>query len=305
MYYLGGTIANDYAIGLATSPDGITWTKCPTNPVLDAGPPGTWDSLKIVGASVCFDGSTYYLWYTGTNGAGVAVGVANSQDGVAWTKYSGNPVLAVGPTGSWDDLAVQSPAVVKVGSVFHMFYDGNHVSPGYAFRVGYAFSSDGIHWTKYNGNPVLSIGNPSEWDGHSLGTLAVLYRGRKFHLWYSGLGQSPTYPQYWQTGYASSDSTLVSVSPQADLPSDYLLSQCYPNPFNPSTTISYELPKQTHVTLKVYDVLGREVTTMVDCIQEPGYKAVRFDGTNLASGVYFYRLKAGEFSETGKMSLMK
>ena len=79
----------------------------------------------------------------------------------------------------------------------------------------------------------------------------------------------------------------------------------FPNPFNPVTTISYELPVNTHVTLAVTDIIGREVARLVDGYQEAGYKNVSFDASNLASGIYFYRLQADGFVETRKLILMK
>jgi hypothetical protein len=89
------------------------------------------------------------------------------------------------------------------------------------------------------------------------------------------------------------------------LPSEYSLSQNYPNPFNPSTTISYQLPAQSHITLKVFDVLGREVATLVNGVEEPGYKSVTFDAGKLSSGIYFYRLQAGNHVETKKLLLLR
>lgn len=306
MYYAGFRVSTDHSIGLATSSDGITWTKYPGNPILDGGPPGAWDSLKVTTASVYFDGATYLMWYTGENGSRPAIGLAASTDGVNWTKYAGNPILAVGPSGAWDDEFVACPKVVKVGGMFHMFYDGNGSAPGTnAARIGYAFSSDGMHWTKHEGNPLPLIGNASEWDGQSLGTGAVVFQDNKFHLWYAGLGQPSSYPQAWQTGYATSDYTPVNVPTQSELPKTIWLSQSYPNPFNPGTTISYQLPKQSYVTLKVFDILGREVIKLVDGLEEPGYKSVTFDASNFATGEYFYRLTTDGVSETKKMSLMK
>ncbi|HTY58835.1 MAG TPA: T9SS type A sorting domain-containing protein, partial [Bacteroidota bacterium] len=83
------------------------------------------------------------------------------------------------------------------------------------------------------------------------------------------------------------------------------LAQNYPNPFNPSTTIRYGLPWRSVVSLVVFNALGQAVATLVDREQESGYYEVRFDGTNLASGVYFCRLKAGESIRTNKVLLLR
>ncbi len=86
---------------------------------------------------------------------------------------------------------------------------------------------------------------------------------------------------------------------------DFVLSQNYPNPFNPTTVIDYTIPKESHVTLKIYDVLGQEVRTLVDQDQQVGRYSVNFNGSSLASGVYFYRLFAGNHVITKKMLLLK
>jgi glucuronoarabinoxylan endo-1,4-beta-xylanase len=98
----------------------------------------------------------------------------------------------------------------------------------------------------------------------------------------------------------------TGVNPIEDmLPKKFSLSQNFPNPFNPTTVISYQLPISNWVTLKVYDVLGKEVASIVNGVEEPGYKSVKFDATKLSSGPYFYRLQAGSFVQTNKMLLMK
>ncbi len=89
------------------------------------------------------------------------------------------------------------------------------------------------------------------------------------------------------------------------LVTDYSLFQNYPNPFNPSTTIKYALPKAGNVVLKVYDVLGKEVASLVNNHQESGRYSVSFDGSNLASGMYFYKLTSDSFTEIKKMMLVK
>jgi len=88
-------------------------------------------------------------------------------------------------------------------------------------------------------------------------------------------------------------------------PKEFKLEQNYPNPFNPTTTIQYQLPQDARVTLKVYDILGSEVTTLVNEEQEAGYKEVQFNGNGIASGMYVYRLQAGEYVSIKKMMFLK
>ncbi len=98
-------------------------------------------------------------------------------------------------------------------------------------------------------------------------------------------------------------SDIVEIS--FNNPLTYKLFQNYPNPFNPTTTIQYAIPKAEHVTLKVYDELGREVTTLVNENKEAGQYRVNFNGSNFASGIYFYRITAGSFSQAKKLMLLK
>jgi flagellar hook assembly protein FlgD len=95
-----------------------------------------------------------------------------------------------------------------------------------------------------------------------------------------------------------------------DVVTDYERGQNYPNPFNPSTTISFVLPEAAQVSLKIYDVTGQLVQTLVEGFVEAGRHQVVWDGANqhgvpVASGVYFYQLQAGEFKQVRKMSLLK
>ena len=95
------------------------------------------------------------------------------------------------------------------------------------------------------------------------------------------------------------------VKSPPDRPSEIVLEQNYPNPFNPTTVISYQIPAASHVTLKVYDVLGREMAVLVNGPKSPGYYQAILNGRNLRSGVYFYRLQVGNYTAMKKLLLLK
>jgi hypothetical protein len=99
--------------------------------------------------------------------------------------------------------------------------------------------------------------------------------------------------------------TLVGVSPESQIASGYRLQQNYPNPFNPGTKIDYAVPTAGHVSIKVYNLLGQEVATLLNENLTPGQYQVAFDGTRLPSGIYYYKMVAGNFSESRKMILLK
>jgi hypothetical protein len=99
--------------------------------------------------------------------------------------------------------------------------------------------------------------------------------------------------------------SLSAVRTVNSLPQDYNLMQNYPNPFNPTTTIEFSLPKQSTVDLKVFNALGQEVATLAHGTFQAGLHSVDFKAQNLASGIYFYRLTAGEFSSVKKMMMLK
>ncbi len=99
--------------------------------------------------------------------------------------------------------------------------------------------------------------------------------------------------------------SVTAVKETPKLPNQFSLSQNYPNPFNPTTQITFTLPKASNVTLTVYNVLGQQIATLVNGKNEPGEHSVSWNALNIPSGVYFYRIVAGDFVQTKKMVLMK
>jgi predicted GH43/DUF377 family glycosyl hydrolase len=173
MYYQGQDASNVIRIGLATSDDGITWTRYSGNPILSAGATGTWDSKTAQAPSVIYDFSkgTWKMFYTGSDGTLLQTGYADSTDGIVWTKAP-NPVVKAGPS-AWDNKRVVFSRVHFYNGVYHCYYSGDDSTNTYTYEIGYAYSSDGTTWTKL-GSPVFSFGAPGAWDSFSVYAAEVL-----------------------------------------------------------------------------------------------------------------------------------
>ena len=106
------------------------------------------------------------------------------------------------------------------------------------------------------------------------------------------------------------DGSQLKASDEDVIPDEFALHSNYPNPFNPTTTISYDLPEQSHITLDIYDLLGKRIKTLVHQSQDAGRQIVMWDGTDdvrrqVSAGVYLYRIQTGEFTQTRKMLILK
>lgn len=163
---------------------------------------------------------------------------------------------------------------------------------------------------------ILLFSIPVFAQGNSPGTAAALARSGIYSL----VGFKPTagttyYVNVWRySGTAGSYSILASRSSVVSvenepavngIPTEFALEQNYPNPFNPSTTIRYALPTNEYVRLAVYNTLGQEVAVLVNGEQKAGEHTIPFDGANLNSGVYLYRLQANSFVSIRRMVLVK
>ena len=185
-------------IGYAISTDGINWQKYAGNPVLPIGKTGSWDSQLVVHPEVIFDGTTYHMWYGGSsnpNWYSFDAGYASSQDGIHWTKYDdpsttnppydqSDPVLKRGNSGEWDDATLAGVSCIFDGGTFHMWYGGCDGPNWINARIGYAISTDGIHWQKNSGNPVFDGGGA--WGASSVYGPFVIADTSGYKLWYQG-----------------------------------------------------------------------------------------------------------------------
>ena len=104
--------------------------------------------------------------------------------------------------------------------------------------------------------------------------------------------------------------TVVHIQETSKLPNKFVIHHNYPNPFNPVTTLRYDLPENSYVNVTVYDLLGKKVKTLVNTTQDAGFKSVIWNATNdygkpVSAGVYLYQIQAGEFVQTRKMVLLK
>lgn len=274
-----------YDIGYATSPDGYTWTKH-SSPVLSVGSSAEWDNGFLEGPSVIKDGNTYKMWYCGydaiPDGNGTDghanIGYATSLDGINWVKDASNPIFTTG-VNSWDSVYVQDPHVIKENGMYYMWYGGNNVET-YGQKVGYAWSSDGINWTKYAANPVLSNGSPGEWDSNTASFPSVLNDNGIYKMWYTGKDVDPipsNLDYYWEIGYAV-DSTLVSL---ATLQHDEHELIVYPNPTNEVLylNVSEEFKNTSYMIIDQMGKIVRECKSLKKGI-------VEIETGNLSAGFY-------------------
>ncbi len=164
-----------------------------------------------------------------------------------------------------------------------------------------------------SGTPNLLFSNPT--DGKTYYVNDV-YNDTTYQITFTGglANFSMNIPPYGSAVLIISDSVrkiivpkITSVQQLAEsmIPENYSLAQNYPNPFNPSTMINYQLPMNSLVTVKVFDVVGREVATLVNERQEAGTYQTSFNAQGLSSGLYFYQLRAGNYSEVKKMLLLR
>ena len=340
----GGFPTTSAAIGFATSIDGIHWTKYPQNPVLGSGSSGSWDAGGIGLMEVIQDEGHYLMWYTGKvinfhletmQGIGFAV----SADGIHWKKYPGNPVI---PQRSfWNSSSPYYPKVIREGDEYKMWYgrgyvigfatsqrspatiavsdtskDFQSVVPGdvsdtlHLLIDNWGFTNLVINSVENHGSQFAILNAPSlpdsikPFDDITIDVIFQPVQEGTFDDTIFVSSNDVLYPLKKVTLHGQSSITGVGES-ISEQPLKFELQQNYPNPFNPSTTIKYQIPTAGLVSLKVYDVLGNEVATLVNEDKGAGSYKVEYNASVLSSGIYFYRMHAGSFTQARKMILLK
>ncbi len=258
----------------ATSEVPAVWVLCTLGNVIFAGTEGygIFRSTNNGANWVQLDTAIYY--------ADIATVGDILFAGASYGSYSGGGLFASSDSGmSWSADTALADHKVNL-----LFGNGSDL---------FAETSSGLYFSASNGGKWKNILAGTFADSINIEALTVcdsnLLVGTAYGVWSCPL----------------SEITAVKRQAFPATPTSFNLEQNYPNPFNPTTTITYQLSTLSNVTLKVYDVLGRLVETLVDGRQTPGKHSVMFDASRLSSGIYFYRISAGEFSSVKKLVVIK
>ncbi len=286
-YYAGNMEA-----GLATSVDGINWTKFPGNPVLPKGNPGDFDMQWAYANTVLFENGEYKMWYTGFNGTSAGIGYATSNDGITWLKYPGNPVITAGGPGTGALLNVQNARVIHSLAGYEMWFNGNSADPD--FNVYYASSLDGTAWVCLP-LPVLVTGAPGSFDQDWAWHPNVIFDEGVYRMWYSGYDGME-----WAIGMAS-DSSLAGMEDHPAAQSLQPAVILYPNPATDHADCEIHLPSEQTISVKLYDFQGCVLGSNQETRLSAGNHIISVDVKNLAPGLYYCSMTGSNFRLTGKV----
>jgi beta-1,2-mannobiose phosphorylase / 1,2-beta-oligomannan phosphorylase len=191
MYYSDG----DQHIDLAFSKDGLEWENYESNPVLTRTQ--DWEDLVMQESILRINDLDWRMWYSTYEKVPKkprVTGYATSTDGIHWTKFKDNPMFELGEKGTWDDFSTFQPCVFQQDGYFHMLYTGSSKTNPTGYKFGYAWSKDGIAWTKSLQNPLF-VGVAGDWDGGKVTGHEVFRTGpNTYNIYYTG-AVTPTAPK--------------------------------------------------------------------------------------------------------------
>ena len=227
-----------------------------------------------------------------------------------------NEAFSRGTTAEPDWIEIYNPSSSQIDISAYKIYDNGGQSgtkPKKLFPSGAVLPANGFYVivVDLTGDPSdfgLGSGGDKAWIEDASGVLVDSIIIPAITDTAASYGRLPDGSNNWQIlipRTRGSSNGATDVNDEFGSTFTYVLNQNFPNPFNPSTTISYKIAQPGFVNLKVFNILGKEVASLVSEIQSAGSYKIDFDGKNLSSGIYFYQLKAGSFSETRKFTLMK
>lgn len=287
------------AVFLRTSDGGVNWTSV-NDSAFGYASGDTWRRLSFPGSSVG------YFYESGTNPQKL---YATRDGGSHWTVLPFPDTIGVQNLKFYDDQIGLAKGIWSEGASVYGQVIARTLDGGSSWEV---FSDSSMHW----GNDFEFVpGNPAEvWFTDNNKLYFSADTGRTWmQRWPEG-GRDIVFTDSTHGWVLGDDSLLIYTfsggvtavrESDSPVPAAFTLFQNYPNPCNPSTTIRYRIPANSIVELKVFDILGREVATLVNEMQRVGEHSVRFDGTGLSSGVYFYTLEAGVYHDARKILLLK
>ena len=261
----------------------------------EVGPTKIWEfAADTIITSSPIIGSNHEVYFGTHSGMIYSINADGTQK---WTYNTYAPVVSTG-------------ALAEYGTSMDRLFIGD--SSGYAFAL--SLSDGTAKWIHSTGSSIISAFLYDEGVVH-FGTTdgkvlkiqytepmnAALARGQVETTSIWGTFQGNNY----RTGNLSTTQGALSTHPETSFPSKYALGSSYPNPFNPVTNINYSFPKMANVRLTIYDMTGREISTLYNGTQIPGYHTINWDASEQSSGIYFVKMVAGEYVNTKKLMLVK
>jgi photosystem II stability/assembly factor-like uncharacterized protein len=274
-----GGVDNDSGVLYRSTNNGLNWTRLSLN----------YQCVRALASN----GNNVYA---GTDSGGVYL---STNNGLNWTQTSLNNQYVGSLAISGNNICAGSNVVylstnnglswTNIGlnneSIFSIAMSGNNIFVGTFGSGVYVSTNNGTNWQQHN------EGLPSGWInvlGFCIINNYIMIGTHFYGVWRRPIGELTGFQQIAE-----------------QIPLYYTLSQNYPNPFNPITKIQFSIPKTSNIKLVVYDILGNEIEELVNGKQNAGIYQVEWDASNYTSGVYFYKLKSGDFTETKKMILVK